>query len=357
MTPASRSRPRRSRAGFFLLFLLVALLSWEIAGRVTGSAGPTPWKFLRASWAVAGGQSAVEKPAEEDVARMKYRALPYVMFALKPSWDKQSSDGLFRTTNSLGFRGREVELPKPAGRYRIVCLGGSTTFSDAVGDEDAYPLQMETMLREARPDLDLEVVNAGMPSYTSAESLANLAFRCLDLEPDAIVVYQGVNDYRVRVYGNFDSAYFHWRKVWNGTADDWETGEGEMAGGINQYIQHMPPEPKGDQEKNVARAGTGTYRRNLTSIAGIAAAHGVRTVFVSTTVDEKGTWTPELMVSSIKEHNRVMRDVAAEQSALFIDLDPQFPQAGNFHDPVHLNAQGTALKARLIADGLLESLW
>jgi len=340
-----------------VLFLLVALFAWEVAGRVTKSPAPTPWKFVRASWAVAGGQSPVEKPTAETLRQMKYRSLPFVNFALKPNWDRESSDGLFRTTNSLGFRGREVELPKPAGRFRIVCLGGSTTFSDAVGDEDAYPLLMETMLRAARPDLDLEVVNAGMPSYTSAESLANLAFRCLDLEPDAIVVYQGVNDYRPRVYRNFDTAYFHWRKVWNGTADDWETGEGEMAGGINPYIQHLPPEPKGDQAKNVARAGSGAYRRNLTSIAGIAAAHGVRTVFVSTTVDEKGEFTPALMVRSIDEHNGVMGEVAAAQSALFIDLDPQFPQAGNFHDPVHLNAEGTAIKARIIADGLLESLW
>jgi lysophospholipase L1-like esterase len=356
MTPAAKSRPRRSRAGFLLFFLLVALLAWEVAVRITSSPAPTPFRFLRAAWTVASGGSVVEKPTEEDVARIKYRALPYVNFALKPNWDKPSPrDGLFRTTNSLGFRGREVDVPKPDGRFRIVCIGGSTTFSDAVGDEDAYPLLMETMLREARPDMDIEVVNAGMPSYTSAESLANLAFRCLDLEPDAIVVYQGVNDHRPRVYSNFDSAYFHFRKVWNGTADDWEPGEGEMAGGINPFIQYNPPD-EGNQAENVARAGTGAYRRNLASIAGIAAAHGVRTVFVSTTVDEKGKWTPELMVRSIDEHNRVMKEVAEEQAALFIDLAPRFPQAGNFHDPVHLNAKGTAIKARIIADGLLESL-
>ncbi|MHC4846313.1 MAG: hypothetical protein ACYTCU_09145, partial [Planctomycetota bacterium] len=81
MTPAAKSRPRRSRAGFLLFFLLVALLAWEVAVRITSSPAPTPFRFLRAAWTVASGGSVVEKPTEEDVARIKYRALPYVNFA------------------------------------------------------------------------------------------------------------------------------------------------------------------------------------------------------------------------------------------------------------------------------------
>lgn len=341
----------------FLLFLFVGLLGWEAAGRIAMSTAPTPSKFLRAVWVVASGRSIADKPSDEDLARMAYRALPYVMYGLKPDWERRNVDGRARTSNSLGFRGPDVEVPKPLGRFRIVCLGGSTTYSDGVGDEDAYPLLLEKLLRKARPDLDIEVVNAGVPSYTSAESLANLAFRCLDLEPDAIVVYQGVNDYRPRVYKNFDSAYFHWRKVWDGTAHGWEAGEGEMEGGINPLIQHNPPEDNGSHEQNAVRAGTGAYRRNLISIAGIAAAHGVRTVFVSTTCDKNSTFDLEVMVRFIAEHNRVMSEVATDQGAIFIDLAPEFPQAGTFHDPVHLNPRGTAIKARIIADGLLESLW
>lgn len=324
---------------------------------MTSTSGPTPWRFVRAVWRVAGGGGMEEAPSAETLSKSPYVSRPYVNFGLKPNFERGKKDGRSRTSNNLGFRGPDVEQPKPAGRFRIVCLGGSTTYSDAVGDEDAYPLLLEAMLREARPDLDIEVVNAGVPSYTSAESLANLAFRCLDLQPDAIVVYQCVNDYRPRTYSNFDSAYFHYRKVWNGTTDDWKTGEGELAGGINPFIQYDFPPDNGDHEENVARSGPDAYRRNLTSIAGIAAAHGARTIFVSTMCDEDARYTPALMVTALLEHNRVMSEVAVEQDAVFIDIAPGFPQDETFHDPVHLNAKGTAIKARMIADGLLENLW
>ena len=132
-------------------------------------------------------------------------------------------------------------------------MGGATGVDPAM----IQAAQMEAMLREARPDLDVEVVNAGVPSYTTAESLANLAYRIVDLEPDMIVVYHAVNDYRTRVYSNYDPAYFHYRKVWDGSADKYQTGEGELRGGINPFIQHVPPDPNGNQADNVARSGTG----------------------------------------------------------------------------------------------------
>ena len=34
--------------------------------------------------------------------------------------------------NSLGYRGEEFAVPKPPSVYRIVCLGGSTTYTDRV---------------------------------------------------------------------------------------------------------------------------------------------------------------------------------------------------------------------------------
>jgi lysophospholipase L1-like esterase len=360
------SRPRRSRSGLVLFLLLLILLSWEVIGRLTPVVPVTPWSFARASWAVAtGGEvpggSTAGKPDAEQLARNAYRPLPYVMYGLKPSWsrpDQKAKDGslLVKTTNILGFRGREIEQPKPAGRYRIVCLGGSTTYSDTVGDADAYPVLLEQELKKARPGQDIEVINAGVPSYTTAETLPNLAFRCLDLQPDAIVLYEGINDFRPRVYKNFDKAYFHYRKVWNGTVDDWEAGEGEMAGGINPFIQYNVPVPNGNKLENIRKSGTDAFRRNLVSIAGIAKAHGVKVVMVSCVCDELGEFTQDEVVAGVKEHNAVVREVCAQQDVLFIDMAPRFQQAGQFADIVHMNPAGSAQMAHLIAEGLLKGL-
>jgi lysophospholipase L1-like esterase len=358
--PTSSSRARRSRAGLFLFLILLFGGAWEVAVRVIGLPQPTPLRVLSAAWSVAsgrGGGGPAGAPGPEELAKMAYRPLPYVMWGLKPDWTREAPDGRLRTSNSLGFRGAAVQVPKPEGRTRIVCLGGSTTYSEAVGDADAYPYLMEQMLREARPELDIEVVNAGVPSYTTAESLANLAFRVLDLQPDAIVVYHAVNDYRPREYRNFDSAYLHYRKVWDGTNTLYERGPGDMEGGLNPFIQHNLPPDNGSKAENARRAGTGAYRRNLTSMAGLAAAHGVRAVFVSFAVDEQGEHTRSEYVQAAAEHNVVLREVAERQGALFIDLQPEFPQGqGYFQDAVHLNERGTPVKARIIADGLLKGL-
>ena len=46
--------------------------------------------------------------------------------------------------NALGFRGAEVAVPKPPTAYRIVCLGGSTTYGDGVEDwHFTYPALLQ----------------------------------------------------------------------------------------------------------------------------------------------------------------------------------------------------------------------
>lgn len=96
--------------------------------------------------------------------------------------------------NSLGFRGDEIEVPKPDGVFRIVTVGGSTTYTSAVYDyTKSYPYLMQSLLRE-QGHSSVEVVNAGVVGYSSWESLINLQFRVLDLEPDIVIVYHALND-------------------------------------------------------------------------------------------------------------------------------------------------------------------
>jgi lysophospholipase L1-like esterase len=372
MSPTASSRPRRSRAGLVVVLLVLAMGAWEVVGRASGSSMVTPVRFACAAWSVAGGGSAsggAGPPSAADMARIAYRPLPYVNYGLKPSWTRTSDkpDAPLKTTNSLGFRGREVEQPKPAGRYRIACLGGSTTYDDGVADGDTYPLKLEGLLRAAHPERDLEVVNCGVPSYTSAESLANLAFRVLDLQPDAIVLYEGINDWRTRNYVNYDGAYFHFRKVWDGSTAHWDAGPPgtEMAGGINPLIQFLQPAENGDIAENIKRSGFGAFRRNLQSMCGIARAHGVAVVMVSNVVDESNPAKDPIFpifLAGMVETNQVVQQVCKETGSLFVDLDASWPKGAQappgrlFVDQVHNNPAGAQIKARIIADAMLKDL-
>jgi len=342
---ARSSRPRRSRLGLVLLVAVIVVVGLEVLESVAPRGRRTPLRWLLGS------------SPPSDVA---YRPLPYVNYGLVPDYAfaRRAPDDPAKTTNGLGFRGPDVAVPKPEGTVRIVCLGGSTTFSDLVGDDETYPRLLERALREARPDRAIEVVNAGVPSYTSAESLANLAYRCLDLQPDVVVVYHAANDARPRGYETFETSYAHYRRVWDGDFDDYVPGQGEF-GGINALIQrtegYVDPADPAARRAAMERAGTEAFRRNLTSLCGVARAHGVRPVLVTFAADPDPSLpgADPVMIDAIAEHNRVIEQVGESQDVTVLDLDAGLSREGAFGDPVHLNAAGQREKARLLAEGLL----
>ena len=51
--------------------------------------------------------------------------------------------------NSLGIRGEEILVPKPKDEYRIICVGGSTTYTSKVEDyKSSYPDLLEANLQK-----------------------------------------------------------------------------------------------------------------------------------------------------------------------------------------------------------------
>lgn len=94
--------------------------------------------------------------------------------------------------NSEGYRTREIEIPKPEGLVRVVCIGGSTTVAGRTNDE-TYPAWLEKKLRQRFPGLPLEVSNLGVSSVTTEYWRGRLD-RIFGYEPDILVQYQGIND-------------------------------------------------------------------------------------------------------------------------------------------------------------------
>jgi hypothetical protein len=89
--------------------------------------------------------------------------------------------------NSKGLReAREVDYAKPKGRMRIVCVGGSVTFGEGVARDATYEAWMQKNMRGRA--YDVEVINAGKPGRTLAESAALLEGELLKYEPSLVVV-------------------------------------------------------------------------------------------------------------------------------------------------------------------------
>jgi hypothetical protein len=103
----------------------------------------------------------------------------------------------FVYTNEDGFRvpSAHYEIPKtkPAGQLRVAVLGGSLVQVASTYDV-SLPGSLRTLLRQRYPGRDIEVINAGIQSCVSRQSLTELLFSVVDYHPDVVMLYDGGND-------------------------------------------------------------------------------------------------------------------------------------------------------------------
>ena len=94
--------------------------------------------------------------------------------------------------NSLGFRGSECELDKPAATKRVVFLGDSFTLGWGVVLDETFSRQVETMLRGA--GIACDVINMGIGNYNTTMEVELFKWKGLRLDPDLVVLAYFIND-------------------------------------------------------------------------------------------------------------------------------------------------------------------
>jgi lysophospholipase L1-like esterase len=99
------------------------------------------------------------------------------------------------TRNSLGLRNREV-VKKKAGTYRILFLGDSLVWSGETNSGKLYTEVLERRLNSLSQNNSdaYEVINAGVPGYTTYQELEFLKIYGLDMEPDLVILGFVFND-------------------------------------------------------------------------------------------------------------------------------------------------------------------
>lgn len=89
--------------------------------------------------------------------------------------------------NSFGLRGKEFQIPKPKGTYRIVVFGGSSTFGSESKDNETYPAQLEQKLQKEGYK-NVEVLNYG----AHGKSLYWIALQYFKeagtIQPDLVII-------------------------------------------------------------------------------------------------------------------------------------------------------------------------
>jgi len=296
---------------------------------------------------------------------------PYVSYLPDPD---------FEGHNTLGYRGEAVQIPKPDGTFRIVTLGGSTTYSTGTSADESYPAFLQQILRDEYGYDNVEVVNAGFLGYTTWENLTTFAFRALELEPDLVMLYMGVNDLVVREQSQMD-CYI---------------GDNAMRGlnphrGI--FVERTPPYPASALYRFLAvnlgwipnplaidssfedtridcevdspdttleqrlDSNIPTYfERNVFNIIALAQANDIQPVISSWVYNVDGG-RPDLWRNAIAEQNGILQELAERTETPFIDLVQTFPEGNELweRDGIHMITEGTHEQASQYAKFLHEA--
>jgi lysophospholipase L1-like esterase len=315
----------------------------------------------------------------------------YLQYVLRPGYEVGEN-----RHNSLGFRGDEIAVPKPPGVFRIVAVGASTTYTAWVRDyKRSYPHVLQEILRE-RGYPSVEVVNAGAMGYTTWESLINLELRVLDLDPDLVIVYHGINDAHARFVYPFEayrgdnsgstSPYERAEESpWDRSAllrilrtrAGWRRSLGRL--GYARTYQYVPTNHASEFANQKLRGTypTGTFawipaaemlrrnppvffERNLRNMIAISREHGVGIVLM--TFARSGEF-PELprasapeYVRALTEQNAVIMRLCESHQVPCYDFAAAMPhQRELWVDGRHLNERGVRVKADLVADYLIEA--
>jgi|GEM_PF-3434204 len=287
--------------------------------------------------------------------------------------------------------GRVVDLAKPDGVYRILCLGGSTTYGVGADKTNSYPAQLEDLLNRVygRADLRFEVLNLGVMGYHSWHSRIRFKAELAGLSPDLVLVMDAVNDLVASTVADDSLAFVEEKdrllRLTNaGEASGWLPAvERFLAGHSSLYalVKNLVRVARPAAEKQAAPTGDAVlrrrieafgYRDNMQALIALVRQDGADCALVDYPWLAAATapaGAPKVLADASSDLYRFGRAyfpeankaVAEQGGAAAINPQPAFDavlaadplRAGELYfDEIHLTKYGNQLLAREILAGL-----
>ena len=347
------------------LSLLFVLSLAEVAIRIVEKSGAYPEVFK-----LIGNASP---PLNRRDGPGMYYAHQYSAYALKPGY----SVGDRERINSLGFRGEEIALEKPEGVFRIVAIGGSTTFAVYLPWHQSFPYYLQKELRSRFNTDRIEVINAGLTGSTAAESFHRMATQVLPVDPDMVIIYHGFNDLLPRVFDDYQEDYYHFRKSDPNNPPGmsrfyiYRLALRVLSPGLfhenNNLMRHVwktqnLPDTDTERARNFLASSSDAFRENMEDMVALLKGRGVKVVLASFAI-LPDTWhwmdaiPPYLWELGIKENNEVVAELASKYDvpevpfaeAPFKD-GAAYYKTKMFDDSIHMSPAGNQFKAAIFAD-------
>lgn len=300
-----------------------------------------------------------------------FRKHPFLVADARPDASYVSRGNIRFRHNSLGVRGGQIALAKKEGVKRVLTLGGSSTYCVGVSDNETWPYYLGKKLGEG-----YEVVNMGIPGYTTVEHIIQTALNISDLSPDICIYYTGWNDARNQHVAGLKSDYsdFHGKAQYNHLMlGAFKVGNGSVivqtTASLLRRIFVRDPEGvfsvKGTAGKLTAKIderALDLYTRNLRLLISLCRAQGVRPIMVpqimnyeALTSDKPYGWLPYVKDKDLKTvigaYNEAMRKVSVAEKADYAAsvLDVKYDRSWFADDVGHFSPGGNERFAEMVA--------
>lgn len=336
-----------------------------------GAAALAAWLILVASSVELACQAAYRVKAGHWLATAQ-RHFHQVMFQRHPylavagqAGIAYDDKGVKLKHNDTGYRGRPPREPRPPGVVRVVALGGSTTYCTHLSEHQAWPALLQEELGPG-----FEVLNMGVPGYSTVENLIQTALQLSDLRPDVAVYMEGWNDVRSSHVEGLKADYsdFHGPHLiaeLNLAPLQRPTRWASLY--FARYFllpkDELPTPPKGGPKRLTAEPderALALYRRNLKLISALCRAQGITPLFVpqrlndSALTGEGGYWVPFVkdkdLPAIMRAYNAAMGEVAAAEKVRFAgDMLKQQFEAKDYADQGHFSEAGSRKVAKTLA--------
>lgn len=304
---------------------------------------------------------------------LRYAPHPYLNYVFNPKYQLPDGD---RPYNSKGFRAPEWPTTKEPETIRIVAVGGSTTYGMFFKDgKNTWPALLERAL-EDKFHSEFEVLNLGIPGYTSHEIIGVLAMLAPALSPEIILIHIGGNDAFAAAYpdeGGPDNTSFRYSWYFTPLPELLTVMmrkiflirllgitfiplvKGALPGDSIAAMQYPHPP---DQEVIVnSQTATGKYfQQNLKTLISLSKNIDAIPVLFTHPLHPKWEYPKEtfykVVIAAHKRNNKIIMEVGARHDVLVVDLYSHMQDARFFSDALHASAEGMKKKTVLIADAI-----
>ena len=255
----------------------------------------------------------------------------------------------------------------PSEAFRVVCLGDSCTFGMPLSERVIYPERLRVLLAERLGERTCQVINAGVPGYSSYQGMRLLDGKFSGWDIDFVTVCFGPNDRDAAfAYGDSEQpserllsmrrALEHCR-VYQGMAL-------AIAWGLQAHAiaRKKPIVPLTEDEWRKGHDLAGRIRRrvqpwemvaNYERLADQGRRQGFRVLFMTCPYRRRPNHRRTRFNRVLDRYNDAVREWSERTGAMLVDVDALFCKSGGdalfvHNDPIHPNAQGHSVIAEAI---------